>query len=103
MSSKNFLKILKEEGLLGDGAMGTEIYSRGVFVNRSFDELNLSNPKLVQEIHSDYIRAGAQVIETNTFAANRPALAAYGLEEKVYEINKAGALVGDCQIGFCPF
>lgn len=87
---KDFLKTLTEEGILADGALGTEIYSRGIFINRCFDELNLSNPTLIREIHKDYIDAGAGLIETNTFTANRPALAAHGLEDKVVEINSAG-------------
>ncbi len=87
----DFLKTLKEEGILADGAMGTELYNRGVFINRCFDELNLSNPRIISEIHRDYIKAGAGLIETNTFTASRPALASFGLEDKVKDINKAGA------------
>lgn len=73
--------------------MGTELYARGVFINRSYDELNLTNPDLIRGVHADYLKAGAQLLETNTFTANRPALAAYGLEKKVYEINRAGAAI----------
>lgn len=90
---KDFLKVLTEEGILADGAMGTEIYARGVFINRCYDELNLSNPSLIKEIHAEYLKAGSGLLETNTFTANRLALAAFGLEEKVHEINKAGARV----------
>ena len=54
-----------------DGAMGTELYARGVFINRCFDELNLSNPRLVLDVHKGYRSAGADVLETNTFGANR--------------------------------
>lgn len=90
---KPFLEALVEDGILGDGAMGTEIYARGVFLNRSYDELNLSNPTLIRDIHLDYLNAGAELLETNTFTANRPALAAYGLEDKVKEINRAGAKI----------
>lgn len=90
---KPFLEALVTEGILGDGAMGTELYARGVFINRSYDELNLSQPNLVREIHTSYLNAGAQLLETNTFTANRPALAAYGLEKKVYDINRAGAKI----------
>jgi len=94
---KPFLETLVEEGILADGALGTEIYTRGVFINRCFDELNLSNPYLIKEIHSDYIKAGAGMLETNTFTANRLALAAHGLGEKVVEINRAGvALAREC-------
>lgn len=89
---KPFLSAL-QDGILGDGAMGTEIYSRGVFLNRNYDELNCSNPSLIRDIHADYLKAGAGLLETNTFTANRPALAAYGFEERVKEINRAGAKI----------
>lgn len=75
---------------LFDGGTGTEIYGRGVFINRSFDELNLTQPDLVEEIHRAYLQAGAEIIETNTFGANRVRLAAYGLAEDLGEINRAG-------------
>src|SRR3989338_1039628 len=88
---KPFLETLAKEGILGDGAMGTEIYSRGVFVNQSFEALNLANPKLITQIHKDYLNAGARLIETNTFCGNRPALASYGLEDKTVEVNRSGA------------
>ncbi|HEY0252823.1 MAG TPA: homocysteine S-methyltransferase family protein, partial [Kofleriaceae bacterium] len=76
--------------LLIDGAMGSLIYERGVLHTRSYDELNLSNPELVQKIHEDYVGAGADVIETNTFGANRIALARHGLVDQVVKINRAG-------------
>ncbi len=76
--------------VLFDGAMGTELYARGVPFERCFDELNLVQPDLVQEIHRAYIAAGADVIETNTFAANRVRLADFGLEDRVREINFRG-------------
>jgi homocysteine S-methyltransferase len=79
---------MRESPLLFDGAMGTMIYDRGVFINTCFDELCLSNPKLVSQIHAEYVEAGAEVIETNTFGANRIALRPYGLSEKVVEINR---------------
>ncbi len=93
MAKRDFLKTLTEEGILADGAMGTEIYARGVFINRCYDELNLSKPELIKEIHTDYINAGSSLIETNTFTANRLALAAFGFEKKVSEINRAGARI----------
>src|SRR3990170_8079418 len=77
--------------LLGDGAMGTMLNSRGVDFNQCFDALNLTKPALVAEIHRAYIQAGAQIIQTNTFGANRYKLAEHGLEDKVAEINRAGA------------
>ncbi len=85
--------MLAEGVVLFDGAMGTMLYDRGVFINRCFDETNLSNPGLVEEIHREYIDAGAGVIETNTFGANRFKLSLYGLEEKLEEINLAGARI----------
>jgi methionine synthase / methylenetetrahydrofolate reductase(NADPH) len=84
-----FLQRLRDSVLLCDGAMGTMLYARGVFINRCFDELNLSNPELVADIHRDYLKAGAEVIETNTFGANRFKLARHGLEQKTAEINRA--------------
>ena len=74
-----FAQALARSVLVFDGAMGTEIYRHHVFTNRSFDELCLSDPKLIQEIHQEYCDAGADVLTTNTFGANRVALAKYGL------------------------
>ncbi|HKF46212.1 MAG TPA: bifunctional homocysteine S-methyltransferase/methylenetetrahydrofolate reductase [Terracidiphilus sp.] len=76
--------------VLADGAMGTVLYARGVFINRCYDELNLSDPGLILSIHEDYLQAGAEIIETNTFGANRFRLARHGLAGKVAEINSAG-------------
>ncbi len=76
--------------VLADGAMGTMLHARGVSFDQCFDELNLSNPALVAEIHRDYIEAGSQIIYTNTFSANRYKLGEHGLEDRVSEINKAG-------------
>ncbi|MBI3742608.1 MAG: bifunctional homocysteine S-methyltransferase/methylenetetrahydrofolate reductase [Chloroflexi bacterium] len=76
--------------VLCDGAMGTQLYARGISFDRCFDELNLVNPALVQEIHREYIRAGAEMIETNTFGANRFKLAHHGLEKSAREINLRG-------------
>jgi homocysteine S-methyltransferase len=82
---------MREAPVVFDGAMGTLIYSRGVFINRCFDELCLTSPDLIRSIHEDYIRAGADVIETNTFGANRIWLQGYGLAEQTVAINLAGA------------
>ena len=79
--------------LVFDGAMGTEIYRHHVFTNRSFDELCLSDPKLIETIHRDYCEAGADVLTTNTFGAQRPGLEKYGLADKVRDINRAGAAI----------
>ncbi len=77
--------------VLCDGAMGTSLYARGVFINRCYDELNLSQPELVRTIHEEYLQAGAEIIETNTFGANALRLQRYGLTDRVVEINRAGA------------
>ncbi len=82
-----FLDHLRERPMLCDGAMGTLLYARGVGYEHCFDALNLMQPELIQGIHSEYISAGAQIIETNTFGANRARLEEYNLEEKVREIN----------------
>jgi len=89
-----FRTLLDGEGIhVFDGAMGTMLYERGVYINRCYDELNLSNPDLVRSIHADYVRAGAEVIETNTFGATAPKLGQYGLEASLREINIAAARV----------
>jgi len=74
-----------------DGAMGTLLYSRGVFVNVCYDALVLEQPELVQQIHREYQMAGAEIIETNTFGANPVKLSGYGLEGRVVEINREAA------------
>jgi len=79
--------------LVFDGAMGTMLYAKGVYINRCYDELNLSNPDLVREIHTEYIRAGADIIETNTFGATAHKLQQYGLEANLHEINAIAAKV----------
>jgi homocysteine S-methyltransferase len=90
------LKSVGEKVWIADGAMGTMLYSRGIFINRCFDELNLSMPGLVKEVHRDYVEAGAEIIETNTFGANRFKLKQHGLEGKLHQINLRGAeLAGD--------
>jgi homocysteine S-methyltransferase len=70
--------------------MGTSLYARGIFINRCYDELNLSQPELVRTVHEEYLQAGAEIIETNTFGANALRLQRYGLADKVIEINRAG-------------
>src|SRR3954464_627608 len=87
----DFLTRLKQSPLLCDGAVGTLLYAKGVFINRCYDELNLSQPDLIRTIHSDYLHAGAEVIETNTFGANAFRLGHHGLGDKVREINVQGA------------
>src|SRR5580658_8687871 len=85
-----FADIFANRPVLADGAMGTVLYARGVFINRCYDELNLSDPGLILAIHEEYLQAGAEVIETNTFGANRIRLDRHGLAGKVAEINAAG-------------
>ena len=87
---KPVLDALADGPLLFDGAMGSLLYQRGVLHTRSYDELNLSQPELIEGVHRDYLIAGAQVIETNTFGANRIGLARHGLAEQVIAINKRG-------------
>jgi homocysteine S-methyltransferase len=85
-----FRQQLSQRVLVADGAMATMLYSSGVFINRCFDELNLSSPDLVRQIHRDYAAAGAEILETNTYGANRLRLAGFGFSEKLHVINEAG-------------
>jgi len=87
--AREFRDQLSRRVLVADGAMGTMLYTRGVFINRCFDELNLSQPDLVRSIHQEYAKAGAEILETNTFGASRPRLAAFGMSEKLKDINRA--------------
>jgi len=90
MSKKDFLSLLKDEKpLLSDGAMGTLLHDRGISFDACFDELNISQPAIIVEIHHAYIDAGSQIILTNTFGANRVKLRRHGLEECISEINRA--------------
>jgi len=89
----NFRERLGNQVIVFDGGTGTYLYEKGVFINRCFDELNLTNPELVSEVHRDYINAGADVIETNTYGANIFKLTPHGLNDKVYEINLRGAQI----------
>ncbi len=86
-----FLERLSKGPLLADGAMGTQLYAHGISFEQCFDELNLSNPELVSQIHRDYIDVGAEMIETNSFGGNFLRLGAHGLEMKVHEINLRAA------------
>jgi len=87
----DFLARIKQAPLLCDGAMGTLLYSKGIFINRSYDELNLSQPDLIRGIHHEYLQAGAEIIETNTFGANSFRLSRHSLVDKVRDINRVGA------------
>ena len=97
--NRDFLQRIAAAPLVFDGAMGTVIYQKGVFLNACYDELCLSRSSLVAEIHRDYVAAGADVIETNTFGANRVKLAEFGLAEKLPEINAAAVTLARREAG----
>jgi len=86
----DFLSRIKQSPVLCDGAMGTLLYAKGIFINRSYDELNLSQPDLIRSVHHDYLQAGAEIIETNTFGGNSFRLGRHSLADKVDDINRAG-------------
>ena len=100
MSSKaSFLETIQDRVVLGDGGMGSEIYRRGVFINRCWDELNTSNPALIEGVHGDFVKAGSELIETNTYGANRVKLAAHGLEDQLTDILQAGVSIARGVLG----
>ncbi len=91
---RNFRDLLESDHVyVFDGAMGTRLYDKGIYINRSYDELNLAAPDLVREVHDEYIAAGADIIETNSFGATRHNLHTYGLESRLREINVAAARI----------
>ena len=87
----DLLARLKQSPVLCDGAMGTLLYAKGIFINRCYDELNVSQPDLIRDLHHEYMQAGAEIIETNTFGGNSFRLARHSMENRVREINLAGA------------
>ncbi len=91
MKRRNFLKELENRVILFDGATGTMLYNRGVFINQCFDQVNLTNTRLIKEIHTDYANAGSDVLQTNTFGANQFKLAQHGLSDSLEAINYQGA------------
>ncbi|MFI5114688.1 MAG: bifunctional homocysteine S-methyltransferase/methylenetetrahydrofolate reductase, partial [Terriglobales bacterium] len=91
--AQNFIERLKQSPVLCDGAMGTLLYAKGIFINRCYDELNVAQPELIRGIHHDYLQAGAEIVETNTFGANSFRLARHSLADRVRDINIAGAHV----------
>ncbi|HVF42906.1 MAG TPA: bifunctional homocysteine S-methyltransferase/methylenetetrahydrofolate reductase [Pyrinomonadaceae bacterium] len=99
----NFRELLESDHVtVFDGAMGTQLYAKGVYINRSYDELNLTSPDLVRAVHEEYVRAGAEVIETNTFAATAHKLSQYGLDSRLREINVTAArLAREAACGRC--
>ena len=94
-----FLERLNRGPVLCDGAMGTLLYDKGVFINRCYDELNVSQPETVGAIHAEYAKAGAEVLETNTFGANHYRLLRHGFEARVKEINQAGVQLARAAAG----
>src|SRR2546421_3608798 len=90
---QDFLEALNDRVLVCDGAMGTMLYSKGIFINKSFDALNLTRPDLVADVHQEYVRAGADIIETNTFGANRIKLGSFGVADQLSAINLEGAKI----------
>jgi homocysteine S-methyltransferase len=93
MPKPGFLEAIDQRVLVCDGAMGTMLYGKGIFLNRCFDELNLTQPDLIAEVHQAYVRAGADIVETNTFGANRMKLGAFGLADRIHAINLQGARI----------
>ncbi|MBP6789106.1 MAG: homocysteine S-methyltransferase family protein, partial [Candidatus Promineofilum sp.] len=89
MALPKFLDALSQGPLVVDGAMGTYLYEKGVYINRCFDELCLSAPQMVESVHRDYLDAGADVLETNTYGGSPVVLARHGLEDRAEDINKA--------------
>jgi homocysteine S-methyltransferase len=87
---QDFIQAIADEHVyLFDGAMGTMLYSKGVFINKCYDELNLRNPEIVLEVHKQYVRSGAEILETNTYGANRVKLGAFGIDDELRDINIA--------------
>lgn len=85
--------IMSGEALLLDGAMGTVLYNKGIFINRCFEDVNLTSPAIVREIHRDYVQAGAQALTTNSFGANRFKLLGHNLHDRIHELNRTAALL----------
>ncbi|MBI3401452.1 MAG: bifunctional homocysteine S-methyltransferase/methylenetetrahydrofolate reductase [Acidobacteria bacterium] len=100
---QSFLDALEDRVLVCDGAMGTMLYAKGVFINKSFDALNLAQPDLVAEVHQEYVRAGADIVETNTFGANRIKLGQFGLADRLHAINEQGAKIARHAAGDCAY
>src|ERR1044071_9994882 len=87
---QDFIQAIADEHVyLFDGAMGTMLYAKGVFINKCYDELNLRNPEIVLDVHKQYVRCGAEILETNTYGANRVKLRSFGIEDELRAINVA--------------
>src|SRR5438128_9413092 len=92
MSTSALARLIDPESLvLFDGAMGTMLYARGVFINQCYDELNVRAPDLIRDVHRAYVKAGAEVLETNSFGANRLKLSQFGLQAQTVELNRKAA------------
>src|SRR5215475_6305670 len=91
--ASDFLARIQQSPILCDGAMGTLLYAKGIFINRSYDELNSSQPDLIRGVHHQYLQAGAEIIETNTFGGNSFRLARHSMADRVHDINLAGARI----------
>src|SRR6201982_498815 len=91
--ASDFLSRIKQSPILCGGACGTLLYAEVLFINGSYDDLNLSQPELIRGIHHDYLQAGAEIIETNTFGANSVRLARHSMADRAHDINLAGARV----------
>src|SRR3954466_499706 len=92
MNTSALARVVDPEAVvLFDGAMGTMLYSRGVFINQCYDELNVRAPDLVRDVHKAYVKAGAEVLETNSFGANRLKLSQFGLAAQTSELNRRAA------------
>ena len=97
---RDFRELLTGDGIhIFDGAIGTRFYDKGIYINRSYDELNLTNKDLVREVHEEYIRAGAEIIQTNSFGATAHKLQPFGLDGQVREINIAAATIARAAAG----
>jgi homocysteine S-methyltransferase len=90
---KPFRERLEDGTILFDGGMGTMLYAKGIYINTCFDELNLTAPHLVRQVHEEFLRAGADVLETNTFGASSYKLEPFGLAQKLHDINLRGAQI----------
>src|SRR2546428_7843793 len=87
---QDFIQAIADEHVyLFDGAMGTMLYAKGVFINKCYDELNLRSPEIVLEVHKQYVRAGAEILETNTYGGDRVKLRSFGIEDELRDINLA--------------
>ena len=96
----DFIQAIADEHVyLFDGAMGTMLYSKGVFINKCYDELNVRNPEIVLEVHKQYVKAGAEILETNTYGANRVKLRGFGIEDELRDINMRAAEIARIAAG----